>query len=315
MRGSKPVRNSGDTSVASQKKGSTERRRSVDDEVQAALRSSEQTLGALACASHGYGTTCPSGPTASRTTIFALLLARAWSPNASTAPPHPGGLQRLAHRGSGSTVAAGVRTPIRSASVAQPMRTRTPRGRQMCLGRPSRVPRVACLRSKRPPQAQEYPEGAGLRRSCKHTSSRRWKRCHMCQTCAVHRAQHAHAHGSAGTCTHDSKLPNSIGHRNPHRRRAGSLICSMLILTCDALDNEETVPAFLMGLAWRCGKFGAEFLIAAGEIVQKSGPLCRGPSSEGVASSFARNRPDQDCCSCIYAKARGVGRVGMMQAP
>ena len=71
--------------------------------------------GAVVCASHCWGTTCPSGPTASRatrtharSTIFALRAIRpvrvhasAWSPKASTSPPHPGGPQRLAHKGSG----------------------------------------------------------------------------------------------------------------------------------------------------------------------------------------------------------------------
>ena len=71
--------------------------------------------GAVVCASHCWGTTCPSGPTASRatrtharSTIFALRAIRpvrvhasAWSPKASTSPPHLGGPQRLAHKGSG----------------------------------------------------------------------------------------------------------------------------------------------------------------------------------------------------------------------
>ena len=47
--------------------GPSERRRSVNNEVQTRL-SSERTLAAVVCASRCQGTTCPSGPTASRAT-------------------------------------------------------------------------------------------------------------------------------------------------------------------------------------------------------------------------------------------------------
>ena len=95
----------------------------VDDEVKA---SSGAMPGAVVLTSHCWGTTCPSGPTASRATLHqarSTSLARfarrpvrghvsAWSPKASVLRPHPGSAvlpQRPGASGSWSRARCGGR--------------------------------------------------------------------------------------------------------------------------------------------------------------------------------------------------------------
>ena len=157
--------------------------------------------GAVVCASHCWGTTCPSGPTASRATGHghprALDDLRP-APTSPISPRHvrahkaqrPAGARCAAHgwlaarrtsRGEATRTAdqgvagASAAVPSRSSSVVPPTLPRSAGGPRGCPAQPALALPVVCPRATRPPPAQRHRGEADRRRSCTLVSCPRWR--------------------------------------------------------------------------------------------------------------------------------------------